>query len=130
MLIDKNKFLIEKAGVFNYGWIRISPLFKHYEDIDGEGTYKLVYSYHAIGDSLNECNKNVSLKDSNNIWQCINKNHEEFYRYISKDHFISDLEHSERIKLQKWFEETEKFILESIPELEKFAKNYIVEDNT
>jgi hypothetical protein len=107
-------------------WLEIETLESDYKDIYGERRHRLQYSHRFgkkeyAGDPL----KCAYLCNDSSVWQsvyCITEDH--YTRYIIQNNFKSTPSETEKIKLEKWFKETEKFFLENIPELEEFVKNY------
>jgi hypothetical protein len=123
-----DKFKICKDEDTN--WLNIESLNNSHKDIRNEGNYKLEYSIDLSNPAnyLTNCWKMLHLMDKKDIiWQSV--------FYAPKIGFIEfvtlgmkfrrdNIGDFEKMKLEKWFKETEEFITKEIPELEEFVKNY------
>jgi hypothetical protein len=129
----KHKFKIKKDQELE--WLIITVLGNIYKDIYGEGEYTLIYDLELNGkESLFDVTRACHLSAGNDYynytsWQSMEKSDYEFADYTVGKNKIDKSNLSDKIKLEKWFDKTEKFILKSIPELEAFVKNYKLESH-
>jgi hypothetical protein len=120
----KNKFRIFKDKMHN-GWLNIQSLTYDYRDLDNAGGYALQYTCNLkeVG-QLNERERGVILRNSFDFWQSAFRNKDYFYKFLIRNGSMRSVEEADKIRLEKWFDEGEAFILKEIPELEEFVKQY------
>jgi hypothetical protein len=122
----KDKF--EIISRFN-NYITITHKEKKYSDIVSQGEYNLGYVIKIESNNLIECNTNIYLFDSDSdIVQRVSRNVKDGqinykHRHLNEG-FGTVLSTGKKRVLEDWFLKTDKFILESIPELKEFIKKY------
>jgi hypothetical protein len=115
----------DKFNIYNdimdKDWICIRFLQQNYKNIEGEGSYKLEYGFNIkVSNLLANC-RCIHLYDEDDFpRQYVYKNKHDFYDYFVENSY----EISDKDNLEKWFDKSEEFFLNEIPELEEFVKQY------
>jgi hypothetical protein len=127
-----HKFIIENDKKTE-GYINISTLKNNYKDIIDNNQGVILYSVMIASGDYGE---GIPIKERDRYMILLKNctdNDEDALQFIHKSennnfehHDVKETHLSESFKsiLEKWFNETEAFILKEIPELEEFVKNY------
>jgi hypothetical protein len=121
---DKFKIYTSAKGFF----INVEPL-DVYKDIFNKGYFKLRYSFQLKSltkSPLRDRGARMFLEAQNGItWQNIEKDPRgNFYDYTVSGRKLNVVTKSDKELTENWYRKTEEFILNNIPELEEFVKNY------